>query len=62
MTPQDIIWRVMAHLQETKNIVASSAEECHPVHHQDLISTLHEVERLIQTQIHLMNRVKRRYP
>ncbi|HHT25987.1 MAG TPA: hypothetical protein GXZ82_01890 [Firmicutes bacterium] len=62
MTPQDIIWRVTEHLEETKSIVASGVEECHPVRHQDLISTLHEVERLIQTQIHLMNRVKRRYP
>lgn len=61
MTPQDVIWRVLERLQESKEIVAASAAELHPVHNQDLIETLHEVERLTQTQIHLVNRIKRRY-
>jgi hypothetical protein len=61
MTPQDVIWRVLERLQESKEIVAASSAELHPVNNQDLVEALHEVERLMQTQIHLMNRIRRRY-
>lgn len=52
---------MLERLNESKGIVAASAEELHPVRHHDLIATLHEVEQLMQTQINLMNRVRRRY-
>jgi len=62
VTPQDVIWRVLERLQENKQMLAECAAELHPVHHNDLIETLHEIERLTQTQIHLLNRIKRRWP
>jgi hypothetical protein len=62
MTPQDVIWRLLERLCETQQMLADSAEELHPVRNQDLISTLHELEHLTNTQINLMNRMRRRYP
>ena len=62
MTPQDVIWRLLERLRETQQMLADSAEELHPVRNQDLISTLHELEHLTNTQINLMNRMRRRYP
>jgi hypothetical protein len=61
MTPQDVIWRVLERLHESKEVFAASAAALHPVHHQDLLSALQEVEQLTQTQINLMTRMRRRY-
>lgn len=62
MTPQDVIWRVLERLRETQEMLVANVDELHPVRNRDLITTLYELEQLTNTQINLMNRMRRRYP
>ena len=61
MTPQDIIWRSLERLRESKELFGESIALLHPRDHRDLIDGLRECERLVQTQIHILRRLERRY-
>lgn len=60
MTPEDIIWRIIDRLQESKEMFAASLEGLHPVKEKELIDAIAEVEQLTQTQPNICRRVQRR--
>ncbi|HET7559666.1 MAG TPA: hypothetical protein VFK80_06875 [Limnochordia bacterium] len=60
MSPQDIIWRALSRLQETKEVLAETGD-LHPRRNADLIDALAECERLAQAQVNILNRMRRRY-
>lgn len=61
MSPRDIIWRALERLRESRELFADSIAELNPREHRDLIDGLRECERLLQTQIHILRRLERRY-
>ncbi len=61
MSPRDIIWRALERLRESRELLADSITQLNPREHRDLIDGLRECERLIQTQIHILRRLERRY-
>lgn len=60
MEPKDVIWRLVERLSEQKTLLVDSTRELHPKHHADLINALRECEQLTQTQINILNRMRRR--
>ncbi|HLS90224.1 MAG TPA: hypothetical protein VK101_03155 [Limnochordia bacterium] len=60
MNPEDIVWRILDRLQESKEIFASCLEGLHPVKDKELIDAITEIEQLTQTQINICRRVQRR--
>lgn len=60
MNPEDILWRMIDRLQESKEMFASSLEGLHPVKDKELIDAITEIEQLTQTQINICRRAQRR--
>lgn len=60
MTPEDILWRILDRLQESKELFASSLEGLHPERDKELIDAITEIEQLTQTQINICRRAQRR--
>lgn len=60
MKPEDIIWRIMDRLQESKEMFAASVDGLHPVKDKDLIDAITEIEQLTQTQLNICRRIQRR--
>jgi len=60
MQPEDILWRVIDRLQESKEILDEIIGGLHPVKEKEIMDALIEVERLTQTQIQICRRVQRR--
>ena len=61
MQPNDIIWRIIERLHDLQNLCEESYNELHPKKNSDLRSSIEECERLIRTQINIMNRVSKKY-
>ena len=59
MTPQDIISRLLDHLDETKRLFAESRASL-PREAEALIDILHDCEQLTQNQVRLLHRALRR--
>lgn len=60
MQPEDIIWRIIDRLQESKEMLAASLEGLHPEKDKELIDAITEVEQLTQTQLNICRRAQRR--
>jgi len=60
MRHEDILWRILDRLQESKEIFASCLEGLHPERDKELVDAITEVEQLTQTQINICRRVERR--
>lgn len=61
MQPSDIIWRLQERLGELQKLCEESIGELSPKQHADLISSIEECERLLRTQLNIMNRIAKRY-
>lgn len=59
VSPQDIVNRLLDHLEESKRLFAESRSAV-PKNTGDLIDILHDCEQLTQNQIRLLNRALRR--
>lgn len=60
MNADDVLWRILERLEESKRIFSESLEGLHPKHDKELIDTITEIEQLTQTQINLCRRAERR--
>lgn len=60
MQPEDILWRIIDRLQESKEMFAASLQGLHPDRDKELIDAITEVEQLTQTQINICRRAQRR--
>lgn len=60
MNPEDLLWRILERLEESKRIVGESLEELDPESDKELVDALSEVEQLTQTQINIVRRTQRR--
>mgnify|MGYP001167324122 FL=1 len=61
MQPNDIIWRILERLHDLQSLCEESYNELHPKKNADLTSSIEECERLIRTQINIMNRISKKY-
>lgn len=61
MEASDIIWRLKERFSELQTLCEESAQDLHPKKNADLISSIEECERLLRTQINIMNRIAKRY-
>lgn len=61
MQPSDIIWRLQERLSDLQKLCEESIGELNPKQHGDLISSIEECERLLRTQLNIMNRISKRY-
>lgn len=60
MSPEDILWRIIERLEESRTILSEVLADLHPRRDKELIDALTEVEQLTQTQLNICRRVQRR--
>lgn len=60
MTAEDILSRLIDHLEETRRLMEESRAGLEEIRRDDLIDLLHECEQLTRTQIHLLTRAAMR--
>ncbi|MFO7319958.1 MAG: hypothetical protein LOD85_06985 [Clostridia bacterium] len=60
MNAEDLLWRILDRLQESKEMFAASLDGLDPEKDKELVDAILEVEQLTQTQINICRRVQRR--
>lgn len=56
MNAEDILGRLIDHLEETKRLIDESRSSLEDLDRKDLVEILHECEQSTRTQIHLLTR------
>lgn len=60
MQPEDVLWRIIDRLEETKEMLDQSISTLHPKKDKDVIDAIAEVEQLTHTQLNICRRIQRR--
>lgn len=60
MNAEDLLWRILGRLQESKEMFTASLDGLDPEKDKELVDAILEVEQLTQTQINICRRVQRR--
>lgn len=60
MNPEDILWRIVDRLQETKTMLEDMIQSLDPEKDKELMDALLQVEQLTTSQIHTCRRAQRR--